>query len=352
VSGGLKFTNSSNKNTFIGISSNFFKPKVLGHNWYSIQIQIGEYVPAGSYYLDSISIQDKARNWVNVRLKNISDSNLYFFNGISEWTDSNLPVVKIEVTNSRKADEQAPVISKVKVLESNLNTGDVGTLIFKATDSLSGIDLKLVSGLFYMSSDPGLKGLSGMGPSIQIGSIFYEVKDFGNDLYSIKFDVGKYLPSGEYSLTAMSIQDKAGNINQDSHLFSSVKVMVSNTNKPDVAGPVINEVKLLSSTVFRGETSTIMMKVIDDVSGVDSALISGTFHIEGTDISQRNNSTINFSTTTGKTKSAGGDWYSVEFKIDEFVKPGKYTLRYLTVYDNARNFTIMNNASSIELVVQ
>ncbi|MCB9026119.1 MAG: hypothetical protein H6625_07375 [Bdellovibrionaceae bacterium] len=174
------FSNESNSQE---VSIDLQIPKSLGQNWFSADFIVGQYLPSGEYKLSFFFVEDKEGNQADI--------------------DSQFVLV-LNVENDGQEDIQPPEVTQVKLQNNTVSVGSNGVVLFKAKDSVSGLNLvgDYVYGRFENKSDPS-----------QQVSIYTTVapSPLGNDLYSIEFEVDEFIAPGEYDFVYFWIKDNAGN---------------------------------------------------------------------------------------------------------------------------------------------
>ena len=164
----------------------------LGNDWYAIDVDVSPYVQPGEYTLRNFSLEDKARNSID----------LWSRDGYYDGQNSvRIPEFKIRVNNSARVDVTPPVLHEFRV-DGEWIAGQKNRFYFRATDDYSGIrDFMGTCGSFSTADRNYTRGMSLCGTIIALG----------NDWYAIDVDVSPFIQPGEYTLRSFSLEDKARN---------------------------------------------------------------------------------------------------------------------------------------------
>ncbi len=151
-------------------------------DWYSIEVDVGEFAVGGEYTLSEFSISDEAGNSLHKIL--------------------NEPF-KVSVERNPSGDQKGPWIDDAWVNLGKCDDKGVRTakFLFKAGDDKSGVfDFKSGCDSFHWTG--------GDAPSV---SVCGKVEKHKKDWYSIEFPIPATAPHSRYTMKSFTIHDKAGN---------------------------------------------------------------------------------------------------------------------------------------------
>ncbi len=308
-----------------------------GENWYSMEVKLSEYLPAGDYTIYSVSIRDNAGNLGGFFSLKIGDN--------LQNAGPALPPLSVHINNVGQSDTTPPVITALRVDNPIWQAGATQRVYFQATDDVSGIDLthSFVNG--FQSGDyehNNMLFLPTRGP----------IKAAGNNWYYSDVEVGKYTRPGDFYLYGISLNDRAGNsffitINTTNTGYDlepytptplpALKVQVVNSGEADTTPPVVKSLRVDSNVWPTGSTQKLYFEATDDLSGVYISeadarpALHGAFNCTDNKLNQ----TI---FVDGKIQHELGDWYSIEVKVNPYFASGDYELQFLDIQDNAGNY--------------
>lgn len=182
-------------------SSKCGNPMHEGGDWYSLELDLDPYLPEGEYVFVSVSIEDKAGNYF---LASEHNSDRWYQ---SKGEDTDLPLLKVRVTNSASVDTTDPVIHEW-YLESNVwKAGSTQRLYFRAEDDLAGI------GEFRGFAPHGWLKPVGEGDESLSRTIYIDrdIVSVGNGWFYAEIEVSAFIRGGEFYISHFSVADRAGN---------------------------------------------------------------------------------------------------------------------------------------------
>lgn len=312
-----------------------------GNNWYSIEFTLNDYLAPGEYTLQDFSAMDVARNEISL-IAWPSETVYHTEDNQRKFGTTNIPVIKMMVTNDKTYDNNPPVVTEIKFLTPQIEAGKNGSILFKVTDDVSGF-FRLYAQFVKIGSKSSYADIH-----------VVDAKPVGNDWYQIDFLTNRYLATGTYDLRDISVTDKAGNeatlwhyegVNNEMYLYKNdqtgklsetqvpnVKLNLVNDALADSIAPLISEIKLENLTSEADGMGKLLFKATDTGSGLGKDFLSaqGRFFLKG---SKSGSGDINIAVA----RSLGNDWYAIEFHVGPFLPAGEYTLRDLTLQDLAGN---------------
>lgn len=211
------------------------------------------------------------------------------------------------------SDHQPPVLEQLQFEPSQILDGGVAVLSITATDDLSGV--KLVAGTV---NSPG-------GAAVVP---FTARDDAGTGVVAAAITIPRHAETGSWFVGSLEIRDKADNVLVLNYEKTSVPqggwlrvVSADSDSQP----PSVHFVSIEKGVVDPEEANHITIEVDDDRSGVAS--VSGAF---------QNPSKTAFVPFTCRPGGGVSSWQA-EFRVPANADCGEWTLRHLTVSDNASN---------------
>jgi hypothetical protein len=170
-----------------------------GNGWYSIEVELGEYLPTGDYYMDSFYLYDRAGNQVVLSTDYPYDG-FYHLGGPGGPA---VPVWKVKVHNGGHADKTPPRLEEIAVDTTTWQVGGTYRLRFRATDDLSGVNVggHTYGYLFSLADEANRHTIY----------LDQEIQSDGGDWYHVDVHVSPFLRPQEYFFESLSFSDRAGN---------------------------------------------------------------------------------------------------------------------------------------------
>lgn len=221
------------------------------------------------------------------------------------------------------ADTQAPVLNDISISATEVQAGESLTVTIDATDDISGI------GVFSVSFK-----------NKKTGEIIVSDYSAQNSLFT-KLHTSQYMPSGEFELDSVYIEDGVGNRryyssnpipDKEEELPCQLYFTVKSSGQIDVTPPQITKVEIDKTEYQAGESFVVTLEANDDVSGVET--FAATF------INLENGRTIttDFSESKNPLVAAG--------KISRFESNGNFTLNSISISDKAGNHVFYETSST------
>ena len=309
--------------------------KPEGDDWYRLDLEVGKFLPPGEYTLQSVTVHDNATNVGSVWTENPSE-------GLYRGPEGQprLEIVKVEITNSGRIDVRQPEILELRMDKRTWKAGTWNKLYIRARDDVSGINVRKIE-CGGLESVEAYKGGA------------FRTKECRNpkhergDWYSIEMLAGKFLPSAEYFLPYISVQDNAShglslsNQNGQYETYRDgkkaiwgpvVRVQVRNDGRADVTPPMIHEIRVDSNVWKTGTTQRLYFRATDDLSGV--AVGTNTYgYIVPVEKKEERRALY----PDRAIHHLGGDWYYTEVQVNAYLEGGEYYLSGLSFHDRAWN---------------
>ncbi|MBH9967974.1 hypothetical protein [[Bacillus] enclensis] len=241
----------------------------------------------GKWILQSLDVQDAAGN-----------SNYYY--------EDELPDVSVNIVNPN-GDFTAPVLETIELSKDEARVGDEITLRAKVTDEGTGV---------YEVSVEFFNGENGYHDEN-----FYLEYNETTGYWEHTFKVSQYERAGTWSLTGVSVADKAMNYSWVDEL-PELTYTVINPNQ-DTEEPNIQGISTGASIVKVGEEVSIEVEASDNLSGVERVF----GYIEGKDSFKE----LEFTFDKDLNRWVGG------YTVYPTHKAGQYHLAFIVVEDKAKN---------------
>ncbi|WP_342042996.1 triple tyrosine motif-containing protein [Bacillus sp. OTU2372] len=283
--------------------------------WYG-SIPTNIYAESGTWKITAIALQDKAGN-----------SKFYYYG--QDYTAN-------FIVNNENGDATAPVLEKVELGKTEIKAGESNTIYITTKDDLSGVDY-----IWYQVKSPS---------GSQTYSTISRTRDTQGRWYgSIPTNINA--ESGTWKITAIALQDKAGNSKFYYYGQDYIANFIVNNENGDATAPVLEKVELGKTEIKAGESNTIYITTTDDLSGVDYIW----YQIK----SPSGNQTYS---TISRTRDTQGRWYgSIPTNIN--AESGTWEISAIALQDKAGNskfyyygqdytlgFTVKNEPSKVNSV--
>ncbi len=307
-------------NTSDDLLSHLVKKKPLG-NWKKVQ-QPGSL----GFYSESMD-----RNFTNTDYYFFSEEkNVIYGHMVLANNSINSQYIK-SIMSTFALDYTSPTISDIKLENSTILSGDYATILFKASDDLSGLNLDATSIYGFFALDE-----AGGGSEFRLNGV--ELKALGDSWYSVKFKVESYLKSGNYNLISFCIADNVGNrlalaAQSESYCRSEatmtlapippITLKISNPALDILDQPRIIDIKLEKKTLKAGEQGTILFKAVQPWLATNYMGLFSSYDTEGI-----------ITIDTRKLMVLANDWYSVKFTVNKNVPKGNYALVSFVLRDS------------------
>jgi hypothetical protein len=265
-----------------------------------------------------------------------SDHNGTSPEGVSQGNGLTTYASKYKYTISYKAELQL-IIKSDREIEINDST------LIKNREDLSRLSLKVLdesdlNGAVLNTADELLTHLTKKEPlanwkkSYQPGSLGYysevSTRDYTNTDYYF-FSEEKNVIFGR-----MLIANNSSNAKYIKSIISSFAF--------DYTSPTVSDLKLESSSIKSGDYAKLLFKASDDISGLnlDATSVTGIFALN------QNGGGSEFSLQGEEIESLGDHWYSVKFKVENYLKSGSYSLVSFCIKDNVGNRLAVSSRSN------
>jgi hypothetical protein len=251
---------------------------------------------------------------------------------------SNLSFAKSEIS-THLDDINPPVIVKIFPEEYPVEVGDNYWLMISSTDVESGLS-EHCSGVFYLNSENRPES----------GAMHLDY--FYNHRYSrMTANTNKYMPSGEYYLAKLTIQDRSGNktslsANRNDSVYKGTNIPVhriwvlNDLSYPDSTKPVVSTISLARTQIDAGENIELNVTVSEDLSGV-SFLNRGELTLLSDNSSRNEKLYLDYFVDT-----VGDDQYTISTETSNYLRAGEYYLSNLRIKDRAGNTTVLTSDGS------
>ena len=318
--------NSLSENTVWPLSLYLYWEEV-SEGVYQAQHTVGQYDDNGSFKINYMDLRDGSGKWITYYNSNLIsyDENLFDFSAADFTISGATP------------DREVPKIDSVTVDKKNVGPGDTVTITVKASDDVSGIE-------FFNGSIVEVNSIN----NERSNSIYIDWDEVSEGVFQGQYTVEQYDENGTYSIKHINIEDRAGNYttyynsnlypNSDNKLdFSAADFTISGAT-PDYEAPQIEFVTVDKKNAVPGDTVTITVKAIDDISGVEYLYAP---------IVETNS----FFSGNGWPDHLVIDWqkvsegvYQAQYTVGQYDENGSYAIRYIDVVDRAGNmFTYYNS---------
>lgn len=318
--------------------------KAEGNDWYRLDFRVNRFVPSGDYLLTDMSVADRAYNVGGLWAERLSQGHYQTSAGGEKGPA--IPLVVVKVKNAGKVDVEQPRIHELRPAPGQWKAGTWNKLFIRATDDVSGIDVKKIEcrGLEFVPD----AGKTTVNPPRGCRNPRHE----GGDWYSIEVLVGEFLREGEYFVDNITVRDRAnhgvslsspypysGRYRtfrrwQESDWGPVAKLRVRNGGRADVAAPVLQELRVDSHAWKAGTTQRLYFRATDDLSGV--AVGSRTYgYIVPVDPRSERRAIY----PDREIHDAGNGWFYSEVQVNAFIEGGEYYLSGFSFHDRAGNGT-------------
>jgi hypothetical protein len=253
------------------------------------------------------------------------------------------------VTNENP-DNTAPKISNLRFEPAQIRAGERGKFVFSAHDDdpafvVNDIYPTARHKFYYRYPRTDLPINAEYDPteySLQFASSAKQRPD-GN--WEVDFTSEKSIPAGIYEFT-FNARDAVGNISPT--IFAEINI--SNESPLDREGPRVQKAIASKSSYLPGETVTIKIQVIDNLSGVDEKPNFNWFQTCRVGVKNRKataedkNSKMRIQLCDSQFRHLEGNWYAIDFKLGKNIPTGEYWLPGLEVQDRVGNRTYVQAA--------
>ncbi|WDF04893.1 triple tyrosine motif-containing protein [Shouchella hunanensis] len=256
-------------------------------NWRA-EFEVSEYAETGEWYVDAISVEDKAGN------------QKFYRSGIDFNVRFNVENVYSDVT--------PPTLHTTVIERSEMQAGERNAVKMKITDDISGVKTVIAH----------VRSISGKQQESSIA------KYQENDNWRAEFEVSEYAEMGEWYVEAISVEDKAGNQKfYRNGIDFNVRFNVENVHS-DVTPPTLHTTDIERSEMQAGERNAVKMKITDDISGVETVIA----HVRSISGKQQESSIA---------KYQENDNWRAEFEVSEYAEMGEWYVEAISVEDKAGN---------------
>ena len=217
-------------------------------------------------------------------------------------------------------DYNAPVLESTSVDKTEVAAGESFIITLNVSDDLSGFDFAHIS----------IKNES-TGKYLSISDVDYKINDLGGLKYSVECVVQVPIDEtvGTLILNNVMLYDNNGNhitySQNDQVLQNCSKVQITNNNTEDKEAPVLHDLSISPVQIKASETTTLTLKVSDDVSGVDYAHVSFTNNLTGYEIEA--------SWTSYDSQPVNDGEIEVQVETSKYDGAGSYQLDYVELAD-------------------
>jgi hypothetical protein len=243
------------------------------------------------------------------------------------------------IVRSFAYDHEGPTLHELKI-DGPVLAGNSVRLRFRVTDDLSGIDTAFPVSGQLMNRDASAV-------PIEIHGMPFTLEDEPG-WYAIDFPVNIFQVPGEYVLSSFGLTDQAGNSRyyalwRKEEPLKSFSVEIANDPSHSDAGiPRVHELRM-SDTVRAGEQNRVLVRVTDDLSGIDEGGEATWTGFGGVWIDDNRwvrtpiEGRITISTDPGGTDP--GEWFELDFELSPFLPAGRFQLDEIWIKDRAGNQT-------------
>jgi hypothetical protein len=318
-----------------------------GNDWYTIEVPVGSYTPNRKFRFSAFNLLDNANN--RRRLEAGENDAYYTYvaampkDPVPRVRGPRVPSLRVRVINRGAEDSVPPQALGFRPDNTVWEAGSTHRVYFKLADDVSGVELndRLVS----ISQPCSTFQVNGARVCSGVAGVFVPYRAEGNDWYSAEYKVGQYLPSGEYQVGAIVVQDKAGNnvmtyfeddMPTAPGLVPVFKIRIQNNGLVDTSRPNLLEWKIDSSHWKSGGEGKIYVRATDEGTGLNLQSMFVSFEREdGSD-------SAFFASDSKTNQSEGNGWYSMKVKVDEFRQAGRYFPSFVAIRDLAGNETYVD----------
>ena len=317
----------------------------LGNGWFEFDIPTNPRTPEGQYTLHPLTIWDEAGNPA-VLTPNFQKG---VFQVSVSSIETEIPLIYLTVTNENP-DNTAPKISNIRFEPSHLHAGERGKFIFSAHDDdpafvVNDIYPTARHKFYYRYPRTDLPINAAYDPteySLQFAS---SAKQRPDGDWEVDFTSEKSIPAGVYEFS-FNARDAVGNISPT--IFAEINI--SNESPIDREGPRVQKVVASKKSYLPGETVTIKIQVIDNLSGVDEKPNLNWFQTCRVGVKNRNataedkNSKMRIQMCDSQFRHLEGNWYAIDFKLGKNIPTGEYWLPGFEIQDRVGNRTYVQAA--------
>lgn len=210
----------------------------------SLQINISEYEEEGTFYLDTLWIDDNAGNYSEYRKNAVNLGNP-------------LPKeVSFTVQKNEKLDKEPPELESISLDHNTVKAGDTLKISLNAKDNLSGI--KSFSVVFINEENER------------------EYRKTSTSPDSLEINISEYEEGGTFYLDTLWIDDYAGNYSVyrknsgplDKPLPQDISFVILENEKADLEPPVFSSISIDKKEIKAGESVTLTLNAQDSKSGI------------------------------------------------------------------------------------
>jgi phosphotransferase system HPr-like phosphotransfer protein len=276
---------------------------------YEAKLEITDSIRSGNWSINGIYVSDNNYNGA------------YYSDGYEGHDFSN---ADFTVTNAND-DVTPPTLNGVSVDKQEVQAGEKVTITIDAEDDKAGI--RYISVSYRLPNN-----------SSKDASAYY---NDATGKYEAVLEVGPFAKAGTWKINGIYLSDMYDNNtyiynnnlgyypDSEGMDLSGGDFLVNNENE-DHTAPEVNSIKVNKDQFVPGETAVVELDVTDTQSGVNSISIGYSGSKGGYLYGQ---ATYNESTQK----------YEAEFEIDEFVKPGVWSVSHIYVADNEGNYQNLDN---------
>jgi hypothetical protein len=320
--GYILFTNNSGQTLNISL-------QVIDDETLQGDIAISQYTGSGTYYIESMSLSDKAGNWKYLVGKSYSLYDFVSENYPEEILSDEFQGISFTVDNAITEDVGVPELIDIKLNKTNVKAQDVIVISVEAKDAISGLE----EGYIYFVNET-------TGKKMRVNLIVSSENTLQGEL-----SISQYTGSGNYYIEDISISDKAGNWK---HLFGTsyslydfilknypdeilsenlqtIKFTVNNQELEDNVAPELIDIAFDKSDVETLDTIKVTIEAKDNNSG----LSGGYIYL----INKDTGKTINTTLYVSDENMLQGD-----LKLTQYTGSGSYIIESIALSDKADNW--------------
>jgi hypothetical protein len=274
---------------------------------YVSEITIPEKSEEGNWFVKTLSVSDTANN------------QYHYMPGV----DPILAAAFFSVA-SPQSDSEPPVFNSIAFEPASIEDG--GTVIAKvaAEDAMSGI-----KGIFGSVKSPS--GTASLSFSCRLNP--------ESGLYEGAFKIPEKAEFGTWTLKYLRLVDEANNMKNvyPGEPGTETATLDVHSSQSDAKPPEITQVIVSPRAARTGETITVQIRAIDDLSGVRSVM----GWVRNPAMTARISFTCLYDPTT--------DYYTGQFKLPDNAESGRWFVDSIYVYDKANNRRFYKFGTDAEL---
>lgn len=310
----------------------------LQDDWYEFDVPTHPRMKPDDYILYPVVIWDGAGN--SLTLLSSRET------GLIETFDKqkSLPLALLKVLND-EPDTKAPNLSDVRFEPASLRAGESGKIIFAASDDDPAFDVKICEAALLENTSDYLRTDSSPNQApqqVDFGvSICNKTRKRDDGMMEVEFNTEQHLAPGKYSLH-LKISDAVGNSSD----VIKVSLNITSDREIDTAGPVLLDAQVSKAEYRTGETGTVLLKIVDNLSGVSKDSFrnfrSCDFGFINALIDKDNWSAgYRLQLCDSQFRHIEGDWYAIDFTLGTNLPTGEYWLPSFSFSDTIGNRTNM-----------